>query len=1244
MRALSTAILSRRLSQCAQAILRLSAGSLLLCCAVDAAAQTCNMTGGGAWATAGNWTCTVPAGSRVPTANDAVTIPNNTTVTIGNIAAVASSVLIAGGNNNTTLTITAGGTGTLTITNDLTITGGTNNNRVKTVAVNDRTLTVNRNVIIDGGTGNANTVSSVTITTGTFSVPNGNVTVTGGSGQSGAGVTMSGVGTIGIGGNLSISAGSADNAIAAVTVGSGAMTVGGNVTLTGGANATRTADLTVSSGTITVTGGLSSVSSVATTADVTISTTGIVNVNGAAGVTNNDRILLSAAGAFNMTNAAATLTNNGTISLTTTGSVNVDGTFTNSGTFTNTAGGQLNLRGAAATINGTFTSTATSRVTSNKAAGAQTLTGSALTFSNFTMNTAGGLTLSANATLSTSLTLTSGIIATGANAVILTPNCNTAGLVTRTAGWINGNLRKTIPATALTCTFEVGGATVYAPVSITLAAPVGSAGGTVTASTTDGDHPNITAAPTPGLDPDLTANRYWSLTSSTTLGTPARSYDAVFNFDVTADLDPDTEPTTKFVVRRFSGGAWSSPTTGTRNSNNTQATGLTFAANTQYDFVVGELAQGGANTSARFNAVENSLAAASPAGGKIYTKLAGTQFKLDLTALSAGVLVTGFKGKVKVELLDSSSGGTPDANGCNAGWPTIQTLGTNPQFLAADSGRRQDVLFTETNAWKNVRVRITYPATGTATLIGCSSDNFSIRPTNFTLGAGNLSGITSTMTNTGTSGTPRAKAGSGTFTLTVASGLSGYTGTPVLGPGTSVVAHTGSVQAGLLSGTFSTAVAGTATGSGFTYSEVGNFKLRGFAATAGSTNVPGVYDDSFTLVDQPNDCSADFSNVLAGAKYGCNFGNTDDSSFFGRFYPASFLLTPKSLINRSAVATCSTTGTISAASSTLSVVSSSGYAVGDAIVVRGAGAGGADLSATILTIAAGPVFILNTSAVTAVAGAKVYKSSLSYTYEGESFTAEFTLTARNGLLTPTVTANYDPLAGFAPFDGTVIGNFNFGAIDLADATPPVGATNLTTRLNLGAGSSSSGSWSAGVGTFNATSSVTRGTVDGPFESFNLGIAPIDPTDNDVILSTYNLNVAGSNDHGLVGTTKIRFGRMKIPNAYGSELYGLPIYVTAQYWNGTGYAINALDSCTPIAAGNFALSAVAGPTINTTVSGGATLVTGIGRIGLTKPTGYTAKGSVDVATTGTVAAALPGTGRATFGLTKRPPVIYMRETY
>lgn len=551
-----------------------------------------------------------------------------------------------------------------------------------------------------------------------------------------------------------------------------------------------------------------------------------------------------------------------------------------------------------------------------------------------------------------------------------------------------------------------------------------------------------------------------------------------------------------------------------------------------------------------FDAVE----VAAPRATSIFTKLAGTAFSLDVLALdNSNNLATAYSGTTNIQLVDAGTGG-----GVCANMAVLQDYGN---FTAFSSGRKT-ITLTYANAARNARIRI---IDATAAVTACSTDNFSIRPTSFTA-------VTSNITNTATSGTPKAVAGSGNFSLTAATGLTNYNGTPKIG--TAVQAHSGALQNGTVSGIFSAAVSGTASGSAFTYSEVGNFRLKGSIPSIGDNAARGVIDDTFTSVDQPNDCTPDFSNTLSGGKYGCKFGIVADTGYFGRFYPASFLLTPVSVINRR-LAGCS--------------------------------------------------------------------PASGFTYAGEEFQTTFKLTAQNGASVPAATLNYDPAAGFAKFDGAVSTNFNFGAIDLADATPPVSAYPLTTLLNP---VSSSGNWSAGVGTFTTNLMLNRTAApspNSPYESFSVGIAPVDA--DGVSLNSYNLDTdvpSNGNDRGLVATTKIRYGYLAIANSYGSELLPLPVSVIAKYWNGTGYITNTDDSCTSLASANFNQAPSSGGIINTTILGSSSLSAGKGQITLTKPTGYTTKGSVDVSTN--ILYLQYKAGRETFGIRRGGPVIYMREIY
>src|SRR6266480_183008 len=529
-----------------------------------------------------------------------------------------------------------------------------------------------------------------------------------------------------------------------------------------------------------------------------------------------------------------------------------------------------------------------------------------------------------------------------------------------------------------------------------------------------------------------------------------------------------------------------------------------------------------------FNAFETNTAPTSAIAGKIYTKLAGTNFSLDVVAILSAAQLATFSKTAQVDLVTGSTGGS------NCPGTPVTIAGTT-QSVSLTSGRGTTGSFNVATAYPNVRVRVRYPVVS-PTVTSCSIDNFSIRPTAF-------SSVTSNMTNSGTSGVPVAKAGDA-FTITAVAGA-GYNLTPSI-DSTKITAHAGAVHNGSVAGSFGAAnpASGTATGAAFTYSEVGNFTI----------GVNGVYDSTFTAVDTPGtDCTNvvgtnDFSNTPdASGRYGCSFGNSVASNAIGRFSPDHFIVTSGTLTNRQALG-CAPAST--------------------------------------------------------------------YTYEGEQLRVTFTLTAQNGLGTPATTQNYTTASGFAKLDGTVYTNFGFGAVDLADATPPLVAAALTARVPSG---TSSGTWVGGIGNFTVDLMVSRASPDGPFESFQLGVLPVD-TDG-VTLRTADLNLdttvpPDSNDRVLVGSSKIRFGRLAISNANGSQLVALPVPLETQYWNATAFVTNDADNCTALAGSNIMLSNPQGGftvppgSCTTSASNPVSFSNGRGNLIMAKPSGG-AVGSVDL---------------------------------
>ena len=195
------------------------------------------------------------------------------------------------------------------------------------------------------------------------------------------------------------------------------------------------------------------------------------------------------------------------------------------------------------------------------------------TYSNLTVTNSSGVALAANTTVKGILKLQGGNLTTGSS---YTLTVDTAGSVTRTTGWVVGNLAKTILAASPSATYEIGDASNYAPVNLTFNGV--SVAGTVTAKTTLGEHPQILNAS--GLSSSSDVNRYWTLTNN---GVTCTSYSATFNFN-SGDIDAGADYT-QFLVSNYASSVWTSQTVGTKTSTSTQITGATLFG----DFAVGDV-------------------------------------------------------------------------------------------------------------------------------------------------------------------------------------------------------------------------------------------------------------------------------------------------------------------------------------------------------------------------------------------------------------------------------------------------------------------------------------------------------------------------------------------------------------------------------------------------------------------------------------------------------------------------------
>jgi len=700
----------------------------------------------------------VNAGGNLELLSSAAMTFSSTLTTTGNLLVNKTA-----GNVNTSSTLTVNGgltiqTGTLSVANTVAVSGATSVTGTFTNTTTTGTKTFTGGVTINsGGTFSNNTVSEPMtiggdfINNGTFNSGTGAYTFNsagewgGSSAMAFAGAvtasanrtnntTVSVTGTLALSANVLLTNNSTVTASGAITGGNATTSIWTNATgstlnVGGALLATGTLNASASGNTVNYNGSGNQAAKLASGGDyfhLTFSTGGtntlaagthdiLGNLTVSGGATlnadTNDNIVnvsgnMVVGGTYVASNNAGrklTVTGNFSLTGTFTGNVapmDIAGNFTNSGTFTSSTGTY--------TFNGSST---------------QTLTG-ATTFTNLTVNNSGGgLNLASSLTVTTAaagvLTLANGTVNTGGNVLVVPRSC-TAGSIARTSGHVVGYLQRLIPAGASSCVFQVGSAGAYTPVTVAFSG-VGGSGGGLIAQVLTGDHPNIA---TSGLDASLGVNRWWELTRSGVTGTalPAyTSFDATFDF-VAGDIDGGAD-TSIFEIERWDG-AWNTTTVGARTGGSTQATGITDIG----QFAVAQKkppAPGG------FNAYESSTAPAA-ISGVIKTRIAGTSISLDIIALNPAknAIHTGFTGTVRVEVLNSSNNaGVLDANGCRPTWAWVQTVSPDPVFLIGDNGRKT-ISFTVPEAYKDVRLRITWPA-GAPTVTGCSTDNFAIRPDSF---------------------------------------------------------------------------------------------------------------------------------------------------------------------------------------------------------------------------------------------------------------------------------------------------------------------------------------------------------------------------------------------------------------------------------------------------------------------------------------------------------------------------------
>lgn len=120
-----------------------------------------------------------------------------------------------------------------------------------------------------------------------------------------------------------------------------------------------------------------------------------------------------------------------------------------------------------------------------------------------------------------------------------------------------------------------------------------------------------------------------------------------------------------------------------------------------------------------------------------------------------------------------------------------------------------------------------------------------------------------------------------------------------------------------------------------------------------------------------------------------------------------------------------------------------------------------------------------------------------------------------------------------------------------------------------------GTWSAGAMAVNAADAVfgRAVAVDGPFDSLAIGLRVADNDGDRTLLLAVDMNATDNQNCQLngncnavsLGQTAVRYGRLNLLNAHGSELVDLPLPMRVETFQGAGvgFDLSSGDNCTTV---------------------------------------------------------------------------------
>ena len=179
------------------------------------------------------------------------------------------------------------------------------------------------------------------------------------------------------------------------------------------------------------------------------------------------------------------------------------------------------------------------------------------------------------------------------------------------------------------------------------------------------------------------------------------------------------------------------------------------------------------------------------------------------------------------------------------------------------------------------------------------------------------------------------------------------------------------------------------------------------------------------------------------------------------------------------------------------------------------------------------------------AGTPLGACSAATSYFGQDgITTPFTLKAENAA--NATTQNYT--GSFAKLGLTSWSGYAFSATGM-----PAGSVLAASAT------APTGSWSLGLASVSARHQISRPTALAGETAVTLSAAP---ADSDGVTMTAT---------ALGASTALRYGRLRLSNAFGSASAALQVPVAADYWSGSAWLPNTADSCTTLVAANVAMS-------------------------------------------------------------------------